>query len=338
MIAMGEGATEKSSEALRDQVRRELSRYLGTPASSIDIPINADKYHGDHVRGRDNSSVREIFQIMWNLNEAGLRDPSLGTTRRSAITLSRALGLIVGDLLDACHARPLQYTELGPEPSKTKVILRQLLEGGADIRRYTSVDINPTSREVMREEISELIPSNVIDSRQVLFDQLHRTDYRISGMMNVVTMLGFEEGNEHPEMVASMLERLLWPGDLVLSEMQLLSPGGWMPIFSFYHTSLMRRFSQLVLERYMPDFESEYAVYLVPDKVGSSSVPFMIAVTAEKISANSQPGDRLLVTNYCIKLSADAYRKQREASGKLRVLAQRATGDGTIAFQLAQRT
>ncbi|MGH7928325.1 MAG: hypothetical protein ACREQV_11070, partial [Candidatus Binatia bacterium] len=285
-MALGNDESGQPSEALRDQVRRELSRYLGTPADSIDIPVNVDKYYVDHVCSRDNSSVREIFQIMWDLNEAGLRDPTLGTTRRSAITLSRALGLIVGDLLEICRSRPLQYTELGPEPSKTKVILRQLLEGGANVRRYTSVDINPTSREAMREEISELIPSNVIDSRQVLFDQLHRTDYRLSGMMNVVTMLGFEEGNEHPEVVASMLERLLRPGDVVLSEMQLLSPGGWMPIFNFYHTSLMRRFSQLILKRYMPDVESDYAVYLVPAIVGGSSVPSMIAVTAEKISAN----------------------------------------------------
>ncbi|MFI5526704.1 hypothetical protein [Streptomyces platensis] len=330
-------APVKQGASLIDQIRSGLATYLRVPESSISIPQNVDKYHDKDAPAKSDPALEEVFRLMWALNERGLSDQEIGNTQLHQRPLTTALDQVLEDIASELGGAPLQYTELGPEPVKTKYIVRSLQEHGLDIRQYNGVDINPASRETMQRELASLIPAERFSYQQTLFEELGDRDYRVPGVRNLVTMLGFEEGNEHPAAVNEMLDRILEPGDLFLSEMQVLSDGGWHPIFNFYQNDLMRRFSKIALERNLPQVDSEYGVYLVPLSLGTDGSPTMAAVTAERIRG-AQPGtDRIFVTNYCLKFALDEYRHLRESSGRLKVLAQRTTADGSVVFQLTQK-
>ncbi len=314
-----------------------MSLHLRVPESEIIVSPNEEKYHEKADPARETKSLGEVFRLMRELNEVGISDPLLGTTEhRDGHTFSETLRLSAKDAADTAGNGPLQYTELGPEPTKTRFILEALLEEGVDPLYYAGVDINPTSRRTMEREIADLLPEERINYYLVLFENLKETGFRIPGVRNLVTMLGFEEGNEHPSKTHEMLDGVLDVGDLLLSEMQLLPKGGWSPIFDFYQSEKMRRFSEVALQRTHPNLRSEYGVYLVPVSLGELD-PVMVAVTAEKIVDDTPLRDKLFVTNYCLKYTADDYIRVRGATGKLQVLSQRVTGDGSVAFQLSQK-
>ncbi|WP_075739059.1 hypothetical protein [Streptomyces acidiscabies] len=322
---------------LVSQIRSGLATYLRVPESSITIPQNVDKYHDKDAPAQSDPALEEVFQLMWALNERGLSDSQIGNTTLRQRPLTTALDQVLGDIAQELGNAPLQYTELGPEPVKTKYILRNLQESGLDIRQYNGVDINPASRETMRSELSSVLPVERFTYQQTLFEELGEREYRVPGVRNLVTMLGFEEGNEHPSAINRMLDRILEPGDLFLSEMQILSDGGWHPIFNFYQNDLMRRFSKIALERRRPHVDSEYGVYLVPLSLGTDGSPTMAAVTAERIRSSQAAQDSIFVTNYCLKFALDEYRHLRESSGRLKVLSERTTADGSVVFQLTRK-
>jgi hypothetical protein len=155
--------------------------------------------------------------------------------------------------------------------------------------------------------------------------------------VNLVTMLGFEEGNEDPWALGQLLGRIMGPGDLLLSELQI-SDGGWAPIQGFYGHLAMRRFSRLAFESsWGSDLRTCYGVSVVPVVLqGLGAIP--VAVAMEKVI---EPGHRrdgtLVVTNACLKPHGLSFRDMRERCGPFRVLAQNTTGDRSIAFQLSDR-
>ncbi|MDN3258616.1 hypothetical protein QWJ26_02090 [Streptomyces sp. CSDS2] len=328
-------APVQQATGLVDQIRSGLAMYLRVPEESISIPQNVDKYHHRDDPTKSDPALEEVFRLMWALNERGLSDRRIGNTSMRERPLVDALDAVLGDIAAELGSAPLQYTELGPEPVKTKYIIGDLQRRGLDIRRYNGVDINPASRETMRRELAALVPAERFSYHQTLFENLGETPYRLPGVRNLVTMLGFEEGNEHPADINEMLEHILEPGDLFLSEMQILSDGGWHPIFNFYQNDLMRRFSKIALERSRPHADSEYGVYLVPVSLGTDGAPTMAAVTAERVHESG--ADSIFVTNYCLKFALQEYRHLREESGRLKVLSQRTTADGSVVFQLTQR-
>ncbi len=330
-------ASAQPGTSLIEQIRNGLATYLRIPQENITIPRNVDKYHDKNAPEQADPTLEEVFRLMWRLNELGLSDATIGNTELRIHSFTTALDQVLADVTDQLAGEPLQYTELGPEPVKTKYILRGLRERGVAVRRYNGVDINPASRETMRRELSPIVGEENFTYVQTLFEDLGERDYRVPGVRNLVTMLGFEEGNEHPAAVNAMLESILEPGDLFLSEMQILSGGGWHPIFNFYQNDLMRRFSKLAFERARPGVDSEYGVYLVPLSLGTDGAPTMAAVTAERVHNEAVGQDRIHVTNYCLKFALEEYRHLREDSGRLKVLAQRTTADGSVVFQLTQR-
>lgn len=330
--------SHSASLGVRDQVRASLSHYVGIPADRIYIPDNSEKYGSD---GREDDSLNEVFDIMWKLNESALSSSTIGATGSSCTILPRALDLIVDDIIYHCQGMQLQYVELGPEPSKTAHILNRLVKAGIDIQRYTAVDINPASRAVMIDEVSRILPRQIIDSQNSLFGELHTTDYRMPNTIKIYTMLGFEEGTEHPCVVAEMLGNLLDQRDLFLSEMQLLSKTGCRPIVDFYHTDLMRRFSEISLQREFPGARADYAVHLVPVELQDALSPVMVVVAGELLYESDSDDSRawrMLVTHYSTRPSNRMFREQREADGKMSVIAERSTSDESISFQLAMRT
>jgi hypothetical protein len=308
-VILSEGFTDSA------QIRSGLATYLRVPEGSISIPENVDKYHDKNAPTKSDPALEEVFRLMWALNERGLSDQQIGNTSLRRRPLTTALDQILEDITSQMRGVPLQYTELGPEPVKTKYIIGRLQQRGLDIQQYNGVDINPASRETMRRELAEFIPKERFSYHRTLFD----------------------EGNEHPAAINRMLDRILDPGDLFLSEMQILSDGGWHPIFNFYQNDLMRRFSKIALERSRPHTDSEYGVYLVPLSLGTDGAPTMAAVTAERIRESQSDTDSIFVTNYCLKFALNEYRHVREGSGRLKVLSQRTTADGSVVFQLTQK-
>lgn len=326
------------SDEIAAKIKTSLASFLRRNESDILIPLNVEKYHDTTTPSKKEEKLEEIFSLMWQLNEQGLRDSSIGNTEQRAFPLSSALDAVLRDLIRHAEAQALQYVELGPEPAKTKYILRQFERNGADVQRYTCVDINPNSRETMFNELAEVLGEERVYYQQTLFSELPSVDYRVPDARNVVTMLGFEEGNEHPAVVANLLDEILEPGDYFLSEIQLLSRTDWSPIFNFYQSELMRRFSKVTLQRNVPGAESEYGVYLIPVALSPFGPPTMVAVTGETIIRGGGAFDgKLFVTNYCLKYSSDEYVRARQSIANLRVISQRETADGTVAFQLAQR-
>jgi hypothetical protein len=330
------GAPYALEDELTTRIRGSLSLYLQVPESDIIISPNQEKYHEKEDPSRASEPLEEVFRLMRELNDIGLRNSELGTSEHKKVAFVQTLEQIAEDIARKMGDGPLQYTELGPEPSKTKFILRTLLENGVEIRRYSGVDINPTSRSTMERELAELLPEELIHYHLVLFEDLKETDFRLPAIKNLVTMLGFEEGNEHPRKTREMLDGILGSGDLLLSEMQLLPRGDWSPIFNFYQSEEMRRFSEVTFRRTHPTLKSEYGVYLVPVRLAGFD-PLMVAVTAEKIVDDEGLRDKIFVTNYCLKYTYESYVDLREAGGKFRVLSQRATGDGSVAFQLSEK-
>ncbi|MEV8309639.1 hypothetical protein AB0P36_20380 [Streptomyces flavidovirens] len=71
--------------------------------------------------------------------------------------------------------------------------------------------------------------------------------------------------------------------------------------------------------------------------LGDDGAPTMAAVTAQVIPGDGTRVNEVFVTNSCLKFAAEEYRKLREASGRMKVVAERATGDGSVVFQLSQR-
>lgn len=238
-------ATYVPAVDLPGEVRAALSTYLRVDPADVVIPDNAHKYAENDADTAGSAALKKIFQIMWELNRQGLSSDSLGNTRWVRRPLREALRAILGHALDAMGSDPYQYTELGPEPAKTTHIITYLIRHGADLRRYTAIDINPYSRSPVTEQVSQVLPNRPVRYREQVFANVTAGNCRCRGMHNLVTMLGFEEGNEHPATNASMLGSMLDPGDLLLSEMQLLPKTSWLPIFEFYSTDLMRRFSHV---------------------------------------------------------------------------------------------
>lgn len=324
------------SAELSDLVRNSLSTYLGVRSDDVVIPDNADKYAEALPGASDGAALRDIFEIMWELNRDGLADESLGNTCHAQRSLRDALRAVLDHTLTAMSGDQFEYLELGPEPAKTAHIIDYIVRHGADLHGYTAVDINPYSRKVVTEHVAEVLPNRPSRFRQELFADVTAESCHRPGVRNVVTMLGFEEGNEHPAVNAEMLDRILAPGDLLLSEMQLLPRTSWLPIFDFYSTAHMRRFSETVLARHYGPAKSDYGIYLLPVSLDGGDRQTMIAVTTESVrQADGSGAGPIVVTNYCLKYGYDAYMRHREENGRMEVLAQEVTADGSIVFQLS---
>lgn len=272
---------------------------------------------------------------MRDLNQIGLQNYSLGITEHRQISLAKVIEQTAKTISSKLKGRPFQYIELGPEPIKTGFILDSLLKINQNIRRYIGVDINPVSENIMKKELSAFVPDDKIIYYNILFSNLQKAHIDLPNTVNLVTMLGFEEGNEHPCEIQNMLKSLLNFEDLFLSEMQLLPKGDWSPIFNFYRTKEMRNFSRITFKRVYPDVKSEYGVFLVPvflESIGK----IMVAITAERMVIHNKLDKRIFITNYCIKYTYEDFIKIRK-NGGLKVICQRVTSDGAIAFQLSER-
>lgn len=330
--SLNAAAVEPVSIDLPGRVGAQLAAQLRLPCDKVHVPNNVVKYSDGE--GGYTSLLEEVFELMWSLNKRGVSDATLCADRNGHGSFSAALNATIEDIVRQVGTGPIQYTELGPEPCKTSYILKGLSDRGLDVLAYHAVDINPESEQTMREHVGQLLPAERIHYHNALFEEVGNS-FLTDGCVNLVTMLGFEEGNEHPDNITYMMDNILRECDLFLTEVQVLSTHGWGSVFGFYENDLMRRFSEACLERHWPAVSgTEYGVYLVPIDLDLTAGSPMAAVAAE---TDPRTGE-IFVTNYCLKWAAAAYRENREQHGRFKVVAERSTGDKSVVFQVSEKT
>ena len=300
---------------------------------------------------------------MANLNRMALGDPSPCAGEHGP-SFRDALFSAARELAKLAKGRPLRYVELGPEPIKSCAILTRLLSAGVQLRQYIGVDINPESEEVMRQTLVPVIGTDRFSYLIADFYKCSLADFpnpmgragAPEDCVTVVTNLGFQEENDLPSRTGTMLMCLTRPGDLLLSEMQVL-PGSTgegagtrevaaAAIERFYQLSEMQRFSVLVGQRLacggrqLPtvasDGESEQQECLfhpVPLRTEIGSVN----VAATLVAVGVDGVKKYVLTNSCLKYTRDQFQRAREAFGSFVVVSSQETGDKSVVIQIAER-
>jgi len=234
---------------LGGRVRRALTHHIGYAGSDIDIQENKVKYFNPANPLSPDSKLEEVFGLMRGLNRAALADPHLCRNGSGGHSFSEALSDAADAAARRFAGREIHYVELGPEPTKTAFILRRLIERGVRITSYVGVDINPASVAAMRQDLAAILDPDRIRYRVTPFERFRVDDVREDATPALVTMLGFQEGNEDPLTASAWLQRIAGPGDIVLAEMQVMPETGSEAVMKFYRHPLMARFSRLAFER-----------------------------------------------------------------------------------------
>jgi len=320
---------------LETLTRMAVAHQAGVPLRAIRSQPNKDKYHDVTTPIATSDSLTEIFYLMRSLNERAVEDSRIGSDSRGWWSFRDVLNRHATDIADAMYGREFTYVELGPEPVKTTYLINRLRAFGVRIARYIGVDINPASVEPMRKCLSELLDPMQIESRICDFADLTAEDIHPTSSPSLVTMFGFQEGNEHPGVMAERLNAILRSGDLVASEMQVADHGDLHKLRTFYDTPEMRRFSRLTFERMIGSVPSTYRIFTpwLDLRLGS---PVVACVTAEQFRDAGSGRSSICLTNWCLKLSSAQLRLARERDASLHVTAERRTGDRSVLFQLAE--
>ncbi|MCJ1373431.1 hypothetical protein MMC20_004659 [Loxospora ochrophaea] len=361
---MGLAAT---TPPFNDLVGHAVTAHSNISPGQLIILDNSAKYcpRGINQNSTNEQNLSSVFDTMAKLNQGALENPSLCAGQRGP-SFRDALSQAAGELAFLANGRRVRYVELGPEPWKSRALLAKLLEAGVQLLQYIGVDINPKSEETMRRALVPVIGAKrfaycIADFYKCSADNFPKPngDTGVQDQcVTVVTNLGFQEGNDLPSRIGPMLMRLTRPGDLLLSEMQVLHRGSGgasdktssdtegAQIKHFYHHPEMRRFSALVGQqldsRNSPEPQGagsngeqgeEYQFHLVPlqTEVGS------VKVATTLVSVHVDGAKKYLLTNSCLKYTLEQFRRAREAAGDFTVRAERVTGDKSVVFQIAER-
>lgn len=320
---------------LGESVSRALTHHFGINPDDIFIQENVEKYYNaDHPLTAD-QELKEVFQLMRGLNETALSNQSLCRVNGEGASFVDALSSAVDAIIKQFQGQTIHYVELGPEPIKTSYILNKLLANGVNIESYVGVDINPASSSVMKQELSQLLPLQKIQNKVQAFSQFQADSIRKANTPCLITMLGFQEGNESPQTMLSWLSQIASPNDIMLSEMQLMPVYGSEPIVSFYQNPLMKRFSNIAFQRMLGNQASVGRTFILP----------LTMADGEKIEAaimcheyfDNQENLKLFVSNYCLKYSRAQLRHYREVDEYFEVINESLTDDASVLFQIAQR-
>jgi len=344
-------------------VAESIARHSKIAPENIIVLDNSDKYCPDGIKSKNTTSQQEqdeeeslaaIFDTMACLNRAALSDQTLcAGPSGSGPSFRSALLSATDELVNLAGGRPVRYVELGPEPWKSSAILTRLLDAGVQLCQYVGIDINPESEKTMRDALVPIIGEKrfaylIADFYKITADDLPALpgDMSPTGseVVTVMTNLGFQEGNDLPSRLGPMLTRLTKPGNLVLSEMQVLQDQDEASaVEEFYHLPEMLRFSSLVGKKFDPHFsldkpeDYEYIFNLVPLHI-SEIGQVKVATTLVSVPLPDKKGKHYVLTNSCLKYTREQFERAREALGKFGVRACKETGDRSVVFQIAERT
>jgi hypothetical protein len=323
--------------SLQQKVHRAIAAHTEFSLDCILTQDNRVKYTNAGSQETATDHLDEVFQLMRKLNEGGIASGTLGQLHENGRSFRSALEESCQAIARSFSEEPLIYVELGPEPVKTSFILKTLLRLGVTIDRYIAVDINPKSSGPMKEALTEILPETPLSFVTTSFEEFRLSEaVGADAPRAVVTMLGFQEGNDDPYVVNSWLANIARPGDLLLSESQLYTTGQVDKISSFYAHPAMQRFSRIAFERAVDrNLPTLNRFFLLPVafRDGQSA---QVAILAEEY-ATSINARNLHVSNFCLKLTLDQYRHYRQEGGHFKIVGESSTDDQTLLFQLSRR-
>ncbi|TYC54091.1 hypothetical protein FMN50_13215 [Rhodobacterales bacterium] len=324
-------------QSLQNRVHRAIASHTEFSLDRIVTQDNRVKYTNKGRKQSSTDHLDEVFQLMRQLNEVGVGSETLGCLQENGSSFRDALRQCCEQVAAEFDNRPLTYVELGPEPIKTGFVLKTLLDLGVTIDRYIAVDINPMSSDHMRAVVEEILPGTPLSFVTAAFEEFSlETHVGLQAPAALVTMLGFQEGNDDPFVVNEWLANVARPGDLLLSESQLYKAGQIDKIPYFYAHPAMQRFSRIAFEqsvdRTLPTL-NRFFLLPVPFRDGETA---QVAILAEEF-ANTISGRNLHVSNFCLKLTVDQYRHYRRERGFFEIAGETFTDDETLHFQLSRR-
>lgn len=323
--------------SLQQKVHRAIAAHTEFSLDRILTQDNRVKYTNAGSQETATGHLDEVFQLMRQLNEGGIASPTLGQLHESGRSFRSALEDSCRAIARTLDGEPLVYVELGPEPVKTGFILETLVRLGVTIDRYIAVDINPKSSGPMKQALTDILPGTPLSFVTTSFEEFRLADaVGADAPRAVVTMLGFQEGNDDPFVVNDWLANIARPGDLLLSESQLYASGHVDKISGFYAHPAMQRFSRIAFERAVDRSQptlNRFFLLPVTFRDGQSA---QVAILAEEY-AGSISARNLHVSNFCLKLTLDQYRHYRQEGGHFQIVGESSTDDQTLHFQLSRR-
>jgi len=327
--------------SLSDKVQRTVAQQSRYPIQSIITQENKEKYFDADNPYAADDNLQEVFSLMRELNRQALANSHLCKQTPTGISFTDALTNSIEAVVKKFKNRAIHYIELGPEPMKTRFILKQLMDQGVIIESYIGVDINPASCVEMKEKLKPLLDEDKIQHRISLFENFNVNDVRHNETPALITMLGFQEGNEEPAVMRRWMSQIASQGDYLLSEMQILDEGHEAAVEKFYYNPLMQRFSRIAFERAFGDIPSEFKIFLIPVDLEQER-NILATVMCESFYSTINDGgknaaNQIFVTNYCLKYTADHYRQHREHDGQFKIRNEIITDDKSVVFQLSER-
>ncbi|MEC4561659.1 hypothetical protein [Pseudomonas inefficax] len=274
----------------------------------------------------------EIFLLMRALNEQGVGEEGLCADARGQGALKSVIGNVAERLAALSDGCRLHYVELGPEPIKSSCLLRRIAQASSSIR-YTAIDINQTSEPAMSAAVRPIVQADgsfnyiAADYRTVTHDVLRRDEE-----LTLITLLGFQEGNELPVSTGRLIRNLAGGKTYILSEMQVYEEGLERPILAFYGNPHMLQFSRMVALQQGFNPSGEHEAILVPLRILDETIH--VAVTLQPVQRLQQHG--YLLTNICLKYTPEQFRRIRARHCNCSVVDEFASGDGTVRYQIAK--
>ena len=285
-------------------------------------PRLGERHHFNH----------EIFLLMCDLNAQGVRQHGLCADTRGRRGLNSVIDTVAEKLAALSWGHRVHYVELGPEPVKTARLLKRIAETATSIR-YTAIDINQTSESAMRDAVLPILSEHG-DFNYVAADYrtITHAALRHDQDLTLITLLGFQEGNELPVSTGRLIRSLAGDTTYILSEMQVYEDGLEDAIRTFYANPSMLKFSRMVALQQGFTPSGEHKTTLVPLQMLDEQ--FHVAATLQPVQRLQQQG--YLLSNVCLKYTPEQFRHIRTRHCNCNVVDEFATGDGSVRFQLAK--
>lgn len=296
---------------------------------------NAEKYStlSAPASGVTRQISEEIFGLMASLNTQGITGADVCAAPCGSGSLGDLLHAVADDLIQLVGRDSLHYVELGPEPVKTSALISYLLEAGVEPRYYTAVDINRASYDVMRKVVEPLLMApQGFGYLASDFRELRRHHIERGQDVTLITMLGFQEGNELPDTLGEIIHRMGSTRTYVLSEMQLSTSDGDTHIQRFYDNDCMRRFSDLIGLKMGLNKTDRHQV--VVSEIDHKDDRYRVAATLLPVHDGHDEGH--LLTNVCLKYTREQFIRVRQEYGGYRVIGEYCSGDGSVMYQLSE--
>ncbi len=294
---------------------------------------NAEKYSTLSSQDTHQWISEEIFSLMTSLNTEGMTRSDLCAAPSGYGSLDQTLRAVADDLIVLLGQDRLHYVELGPEPVKTSALIGYLLAHGVEPQDYTAIDINRASHIAMRNAVEPLLPAaHGFNYLAKNFRDLERHHIERGQDVTLITMLGFQEGNELPGTIGDIIRSVGGKQTYVLSEMQLSTPEGDDHIRRFYEHACMSRFSDLIGLKM--GFEKLGTHQIVVSEIEHEDDRYRVAATLLPVSDGREEG--YLLTNVCLKYTREQFVRIRQEYGGYKVIGEYCSGDGSVIYQLSK--